>query len=219
MATPYFQLRFDHVPSTQDIAREEIDDLPLLVIAASQTVGRGRTGSDWLNADRALAVSIAFRHDPDDVRPSSLLAGVAATRAIPEVSLKWPNDVQRNGSKVGGILVERSAEITVVGMGVNLWWPDPIDGAGAIFDTDPGAEAHAEIGAIWGAELMDIMDRDGWPADEYREACQTLGQRIAWQPEGRGRAVEVGEDGGLVVETETGRATIYSGEVRHVRQV
>ncbi len=194
-----------------------MEDLPLLVIAARQTSGRGRSGSEWLTADRALAASLAFRPNADDNRPLSLMAGVAAVRAIPETRLKWPNDVLKDHLKAGGILVEMSEGVAVVGLGLNLWWPNPPEGAGALFDDDPGQEKHAEIGALWGAELMRLVDGDGWPAGEYRDACETLGRDITWEPEGSGTAVEVAEDGSLVVHTATGEERLHSGAVHHIR--
>ena len=57
MATPYFQLRLERVPSTQDVARERLAELPLLVMAGEQSEGRGRSGAGWMTADRALAAS------------------------------------------------------------------------------------------------------------------------------------------------------------------
>ena len=217
MATPYFQLRLERASSTQDVARAELDDLPVLVLAAGQTQGRGRSGAEWLNADRALAVSLAFRHDDDNRRPFSLMAGVAVTRATEGTILKWPNDVMLDGAKVGGILVERSGDVTVIGLGLNLWWPQPPDGVGALYEDDPGEEAHAETGALWGAELMELIDGHGWPISVYREVCDTIGRQINWDPDGAGRAVDIDEDGGLIVDTPTGRETLYSGAVRHVR--
>lgn len=216
MATPYSQHRIASTSSTQDLAREKKDSLPALVIAASQTEGRGRTGSGWETAPRALAVSMAF-DAPDDHRPFSLIAGVAATRAIEGVLLKWPNDLILVEEKVGGILVERSEGVVTVGLGVNLWWPDRPAGYGALYEEDPGADRHAEIGALWGAELMRLVDAAGWPVEEYRALCQTLGREITWQPDGVGRAVGIADDGGLVVETSLGPITIYSGAVRYVR--
>lgn len=194
-----------------------IDDLPVLVIAGSQARGRGRSGTPWETADRALAVSLAIHLDKHDQRPFSLMAGLAAIRAVGNTALKWPNDVLRDGLKVGGILVERNESATIVGLGLNLWWPRPDDGAGALFDSDPGPTVRDEIGAVWGAELIDLIDTPGWPIDEYRGACSTLGQAISWQPDGRGRAVDVTEDGALIVETPSGMETIYSGAVHHVR--
>lgn len=217
MATPYFQLRRDEVASTQDVARNGIDDLPLLVVAASQTRGRGRSGADWENADRALAASLAFRHDRGDARPFSLIAGLAATRAVSETSLKWPNDVMREDHKVGGILVERDDATTVVGLGLNLWWPEAPEGAGAVFESDPGPSARDEIGALWGAELMELIDAAGWPVDSYRAACATLGKDITWEPDGIGKALDITRDGALVVQTDRGEEKLHSGAIRHIR--
>jgi BirA family biotin operon repressor/biotin-[acetyl-CoA-carboxylase] ligase len=216
MATPYLQLWDEEVPSTQDRARAELGRLPVVVAAQRQTAGRGRGGADWLNAPRALAVSVAFRRPDDDVRPFSLMAGVAASRSIQGVALKWPNDLMLGELKVGGILVERAEEI-VIGLGLNLWWPDPPPGVGAVETVDPGPELHARVAGLWAAELMAMVEADGWPAEEYRAACMTLGRDITWEPAGRGRAVDVAEGGGLVVETEGKRETITSGAVHHIR--
>lgn len=217
MATPYFQMRFDRVPSTQDVARERFDGLPMLVLARGQTAGRGRSGSEWVTADRALAASLAMAADERETRPFSLMAGLAAVRAVGGTSLKWPNDVLVDGDKVGGILVERSGVMVVVGLGLNLWWSSPPEGVGALNEEDPGGDAYAEVGALWGAELVAMIDDEGWPIDEYRKACVTIGRPITWDPDGSGTAVDVSNDGALLVETEDGRRPLYSGAVRHVR--
>lgn len=218
MATPYLQIFTSDVPSTQDLAIERLESLPVAVVASSQSEGRGRSGSAWDNADRALAVSVAWVADDDDRRPFSLMAGVAAVRALNDGSLlKWPNDVLKEERKVGGILVERTDRGIVAGLGLNLFWAEPPSGAGAVFDRDPGEEAHREIGSLWVAELMAQVDSDGWPADEYREACTTLGRSITWEPNGEGIAAGVSESGALLVETGSGIEEIHAGAVRHVR--
>jgi len=131
MATPYRQVRLVSPQSTQDEALQRLDDVPVVVIAEKQEAGRGRTGSDWWNAPRGLAASVAFRKQSADLRPVSLIAGVAAVRALPELSLKWPNDLMHSDLKVGGILVEVHDDAVVTGLGMNLWWPDPPEGAAA----------------------------------------------------------------------------------------
>jgi BirA family transcriptional regulator, biotin operon repressor / biotin---[acetyl-CoA-carboxylase] ligase len=217
LATPYFQLRLERVPSTQDVARENLEDLPLLVLASSQSRGRGRSGAKWLTADRALAASLAFHHDASEDRPLSLMAGLAAVRATSNTALKWPNDVMVAEAKVGGILVERSEDTTVIGLGLNLWWADPPEGMGGLLTDDPGEERFGEVGALWGAELMELLDETGWPIDAYREASFTLGRQITWDPDGEGHAIDISSDGALVVETRSGIEKIYAGAVRHVR--
>ncbi len=205
--------------STQDVARQRLDVLPVLVISSGQTEGRGRSGSEWLTADRALAVSYAWRHTEGDDRPFSLMAGVAATRAIPGAMLKWPNDVVFVEGKAGGILVERSAGVTVVGLGLNLWWTEPVSEMAALYESDPGESAHVEIGSLWGANLAELIEDEGWPFEEYRSVCVTIGREITWDAGGPARAVDIAEDGGLVVETADGVEILYSGAIRHVRTV
>lgn len=217
MATPYLLIRREEVPSTQDVARAELDALPAQVVAKGQTSGRGRTGAGWMNAPAALATSIAFRADPDDRRPFSLVAGVAAVRAMPSLGLKWPNDLIRADDKLGGILVERTDNVVVTGLGLNLWWPDPPPGIGALLAEKPKAGLHAELAGIWGAEFLAIVESGAWPAQEFREACLTLGRRITWEPGGAGVARDVSDDGGLIVEMGTSRTILQSGAVRHVR--
>jgi len=217
LATPYFQLRLERVPSTQDVARDRLAELPLLVMAREQSEGRGRSGAGWMTADRALAASIAWRDDGEDDRPFSLMAGVAAVRSIPESRLKWPNDVLMSGGKAGGILVERSAGVTVVGLGLNLWWPEAGEGMSALYRSDPGGHAHLELGSLWGANLMELLASDSWPVEDYRAACATIGEDVVWEPDGTGRAVGIGDDGALLVETSEGVQAIHSGAVRHVR--
>ncbi|MGH8873054.1 MAG: biotin--[acetyl-CoA-carboxylase] ligase [Acidimicrobiia bacterium] len=216
MATPYLQLSVEEVPSTQDLALAELDRLPVVVVAQRQTAGRGRGDADWLTAPRALAVSVAFRPSDDDRRPFSLMAGVAAARSLDGVTLKWPNDLMAGELKLGGILAERSGDL-VVGMGLNLWWPDPPRGIGALHEEDPGPEVHARIAGLWAAELLRIVEDDGWPAGEYRGLCATLGREITWDPEGRGRAIDITDEGALVVEVDGARSLVTSGAIRHVR--
>lgn len=146
------------------------------------------------------------------------MAGVAAVRALGDESvLKWPNDVMKGENKLGGILVERSDRGVVAGLGLNLFWAEPPTSAGSVFDRDPGEAAHREIGALWVAELMALVESDGWPVDEYRASCATLGRSITWEPNGRGLAAGISDSGALLVETDSGMEEIHAGAVHHVR--
>ena len=197
---------------------DQLESLPVAVIAPGQSQGRGRSGARWENADRALAVSVAWPADDEDRRPFSLMAGVAAIRALDDGSgLKWPNDVMRGELKIGGILVERSDKGVVAGLGLNLFWAEPPEGVGSVSAQDPGAEAHRGLGAMWVAELMAQVEAKGWPVDEYREACTTLGRSISWEPNGEGIAAGISESGALLVDTVSGIEEIHAGAVRHVR--
>ena len=222
----------EEASSTQDEARElfgEGEGGPVLVVAARQTRGRGRMGSRWETAPAAAAVSLAFRPGwPARSWPLiTLTAGVAALRALrgavaagaAGLSLKWPNDLMRGEWKLGGILTEAGPGLAVAGWGVNLFWPDPPPGAGALLEEAPPSGLAASLGRRWAEEVLALTGGPApdWPRAEYRRACSTLGREIAWRPGGRGRAVDVSADGGLVVETEDGTVVLNAGEIREIR--
>jgi BirA family biotin operon repressor/biotin-[acetyl-CoA-carboxylase] ligase len=209
----------EEVGSTQELARQEASvRVPAVVVAHRQTAGRGRSGASWETAPRAVAVSVAFRSITASM-PLSLVAGVAARRVLGErVSLKWPNDVLLGDDKVAGILLESHGDLVVAGLGINLFWPDPPPGSGALFLEDPGEETGPGLAEAWAATLLDLVQAPLWPRDEYLVACSSLGADLVWEPSGRGRAVDVGVDGSLVVLTDGGEVRLSSGAVRHVRR-
>lgn len=223
MATPYSLVSLDVIDSTQDEARRRYQGTPVLVVAGVQRQGRGRRGREWLSAPRSVAASLCL----DVVWPQPrlalipLMAGVAAARAV-GVGLKWPNDLFAGDRKVGGILVEATGSMVTAGVGLNLWWPDPPIGMGATHDTDPGGDEVVAVANRWAVELLAMIESgpDRWPRAEYLERCVTIGREITWEPDGRGVAIGVDADGGLVVDMgSSGRTTIRSGEVHDVRAV
>lgn len=149
-----------------------------------------------------------------------LAAGLAVREAAgEEIRLKWPNDLVVDGRKVGGILAETGDDTAVVGLGLNVWWPEPIPGAAALLSTDPGPDAPQWIAEQWADGLLARVSgpAERWGLGEYLEVCDTLGREIVWEPAGRGTATGVAADGGLIVETEEGPVTLHAGEVREVR--
>jgi BirA family biotin operon repressor/biotin-[acetyl-CoA-carboxylase] ligase len=227
MATQYATHRLNEVGSTQDEARIRfVDAGPVLVIAGIQTHGRGRSGAAWVHAPRASAASLALRPEWPDGRLGliPLLAGMAARSVVGTIfgtalRLKWPNDLMLGHSKVGGVLVEMAGGVLVAGCGINVWWPDAPEGMGAVVGEDPGPDVASRLAEAWGAALAAVIDAgpDAWDRTAYLAACDTVGREIEWDPDGRGRAVDVAADGGLVVVMEAGTVTLRSGAVRTVR--
>lgn len=229
MATPYVMHRLAEVGSTQQEARRLLPaagDLPLLLVADRQVHGRGRSGNEWVSAPRAAAVSLAL----EPAWPATtwsripLVAGLAAREAIRTTvgvlpGLKWPNDLVTPAGKIGGVLVEASGATAVIGCGINLWWPEPIPGAAGLCPVDPGPEATEAFAAEFAERTLHRLAGEvrRWGHDEYRAACVTLGTWISWDPGGHGEAVDVAEDGALIVESAIGRITLHSGTVQTVR--
>ena len=101
-------------------------------IAEVQTQGRGRRGRSWQATPyRNLVMSFAWRFDagPSLVAGLSLAAGLAVLRAlneygVPDLSLKWPNDVLARGRKIAGLLADVQGEaagpcLVILGIGIN----------------------------------------------------------------------------------------------------
>lgn len=105
-------------------------------VAETQTAGRGRWGRPWVSpfgANLYLSVLRTFTTEPESLQGLSLAVGVAVARALQSVdvrgiALKWPNDVQLGGKKLGGILLEMSGSSAgpwpvVAGIGINIDMP------------------------------------------------------------------------------------------------
>ena len=227
MDTPYVIHRLDEVASTQDEARRRYTEgEATIVLAGRQIAGRGRTGNEWIHAPRASAASVAIAPTwpESSLGLIPLLGGMAARHAIRNelgstIDLKWPNDLMVAGTKIGGILVEAPDGVIVAGCGINLWWPDPPSGMGAIVQRDPGADAAFRLAETWAVGFLQAIDGgpSSWDRNAYIAACETIGLEMEWDPEGRGRAVGVAADGGLIVATASGQQTLRSGTVRTVR--
>lgn len=222
MATPYSLQVYDEVTSTQDIAVATLADEPILVVAGRQTEGRGRSQRAWESAPRAMAASLALRPtwDLESWPLIPLVAGLAAAETLDgDVTLKWPNDLLMGEDKVGGILVEGSGGVLVVGFGLNLWWPNPPSGSGSLSIDDPGPEAVVDTATAWAERLLERMagGPGDWGRDRYLELSATVGRRVTWEPNGEGTAIDVGTDGSLIVETDHGVQELIAGEIRHLR--
>ena len=98
------------------------------LIADRQTAGRGRLGRVWDDGIGNFMGSTLAEVRPDDppLHSLALIAAIALIRCLRKVApdlpamVKWPNDILVDGAKLAGILLERSANHVVIGIGVNL---------------------------------------------------------------------------------------------------
>lgn len=204
--------------------------LPLLVMADSQTAGRGRRGRFFYSPpDTGLYFSLVVRCRATETPVSvTTTAAVAAARAIENltgraVSVKWVNDLLLDGKKVCGILTEAindpiEGKVTqvIVGIGVNLttvsFPPNLADLAGSLAVDVPREALAAAITDTF----LDLLPRGG-DMEEYRRRSCVLGRDVSFEENGIvrfGKAVAIEADGGLTVrETDGTVRTLRTGEI------
>lgn len=128
---------FESVDSTNEralaLTASELPERASVIIAESQTNGRGRLGRRWVSPPgRNLYFSAVLRPAivPKDATLLTIIAAVSGAVALRnrtglEVRIKWPNDLMVKGRKIGGILTELRSDsgkinLAVIGMGVNV---------------------------------------------------------------------------------------------------
>lgn len=221
----------EEVGSTNDAARDlALADAPAgtAVLARRQSHGRGRAGRSWASPEGGLYLSVVLRPASPPHRWSLLPLALGA--AVVDIlradgfpaALKWPNDVLLEGRKTGGLLLESrmgARSFVVAGIGLNLASaPAGVPGVACLAQFGRAPEPRALAPRIVDAFLATTqrLDDEG-PAPtlaDVRRVCATLGRKVAWE-KGEGTAVDVAEDGALVVEAQDGaRHRVAAGDVR-----
>ena len=210
---------------------------PVLLIAEAQTAGRGRAGRSWLSTPGAtLTFSLAwhFKGPLQRIAGLPLAVGVALAETMNALSvpvqLKWPNDLLRDGKKLGGILVETqqsaAGEIwAVIGAGINLVMSDELEAqigravaaAPWLAQMDRNALMAALLSRL--AAVLAEFDDTGFAAfsERWNALHAWQGQNVSIIDNGQtlhsGRAAGVDDIGRLLLDTADGRTGILSGDV------
>ncbi|NIO36689.1 biotin--[acetyl-CoA-carboxylase] ligase, partial [Candidatus Bathyarchaeota archaeon] len=126
---------YKSLSSTNKIAKEvaeKTDEEKIVILAETQTMGRGRLGRQWISPKGGLWLSVILRPQtsPKEALRLTFIMSSAVAKTIKtlfnlETSVKWPNDVLVNGKKISGILTEintRESLVTfvIVGVGINV---------------------------------------------------------------------------------------------------
>ncbi|MEW5854865.1 MAG: biotin--[acetyl-CoA-carboxylase] ligase [Myxococcota bacterium] len=212
-----------------------------VVVAETQTAGRGRRGRAFVSPPGAgLYLSVVLRPplSPRDGFRLTLCGAHAVVDACEALGiparLKWPNDVLVRGRKLCGVLTEMSADMerihqAIVGIGVN------VNTQAAEFPPEVAAiatSARVELGHVvdrpaFCASLLTALSAwyaralDDFPAlvQRARERSDTLGRRVKVRDghdEIAGEALDLDDDGALVLRTGKGVTRVVSGDVEPV---
>ncbi|MHB8605273.1 MAG: biotin--[acetyl-CoA-carboxylase] ligase [Thermoplasmatota archaeon] len=211
--------RLDQCESTNDEVRslaEKGAAAGTTVVARVQTAGRGRGGRSWVSPPGALLASVVLRPRIEPARWGliPIAAGLALAEALDAqgvpTRLRWPNDVDFEARKLAGILAEsRVPDFAVVGLGVNvdvsprLLPRDAATLAGRGVDADAllartldGLDTH--LAALERGDATRVLGA-------YRARCATIGSNVRVAGRGLADALDVRDDGALLVRFTDGR--------------
>ncbi len=212
---------------------------PTLLVAASQSAGRGRLGKPWRSDASALTFSLGLELAPADWSGLSLAVGLAVAEALhPTIQIKWPNDLWLHERKLAGILVETAsffsssssssgtasgepgARYTVIGIGINIA-PRAAEGLATppawLQELVPGISAAQTLEriALPLVATLQAFCLSGFAALAERYAARDLlsGRSVQLSDDRTGVAQGVSANGALLLRTATGLQAITSAEV------
>ena len=237
---------FKETESTNILARDMAGsvDEGTVVIAESQTGGRGRMGRKWISPEGGIWLSVVLkpRMQPLHAPRITLLAGVAVAKTIRNIGLpakiKWPNDVLINGRKVCGILTEIGAEMdsiqyVVVGVGIDAnvdteTFPEEVRDSSTSLKNELGFDINrVEFVQRLLSELESLymkFQKEGFSSilEEWRNMSATIGEWVKITTQSRimyGEAIGVDSEGALILETSEGKLEkIVAGHCEHLRK-
>jgi BirA family biotin operon repressor/biotin-[acetyl-CoA-carboxylase] ligase len=228
-------LYFPEVSSTMDVARDQAKKhCPdfTIVIAGRQTKGRGRLNRRWLSDDGGLYFTMVLRPTiPLQLSfKVSFLASLTLAKVIRKMlqidaMVKWPNDILVDERKISGMLVELEAEadrvfFIALGMGINVN-NDPSEaepGASSLRKIIGRQVSRKDLLALFLKEFRYWMKKADFDhvISEWKKHTVTLGRHVrivTQQAESEGLAVDVDENGALVLELADGeRKKIIYGD-------
>lgn len=233
--------RFDTVPETGSTNADLLTRLSAgeqiaegyWLIADRQQQGRGRHGRQWLDGPGNFMGSTIVHLGPHDPAPHTLSfvsalavhSTVAGGLARPDaLQLKWPNDVLLSGVKFCGILLERSGNCAVVGIGVNLTAAPKLEDRETLALTETGAAPDRDmfardLAANFEAELGRWRQSGAQPVlQRWQAAAHQPGERLSVHDD-NGRRITgtydgLEDDGALRLRLDDGSArVIHAGDV------
>jgi len=232
--------------STQNIAEQMLAEGAedgLLVLAETQTAGRGRYGRDWFSPPGAgiymslvLNPRVPYRYLPQlTIVTAAALSRVLRRMTDLDVRLKWPNDLYVNNRKISGILLESSQQAgqsrVIMGCGISVnipqeAYPESLQNKATSLLAASGKQWERE--SIIANFLLELEQLLALYESSGFSVFRSIWEAYAWQPQEpielttpqgpvRGMPRTIDEEGALVVELEDGKLmTIYAGEITDV---
>lgn len=223
-----------------DVAAQAGAPEGLLIMADTQSAGRGRLTRSWFSPPGVnLYCSLLLRPQVELAAVPSLplVVGLAVAEALVACAptllpkIKWPNDILVNDKKIAGILCELQTQhdkpdYVIVGVGINInlteaQLPEELKGRATSILIESGVEhAREQILTAFLNRLEPLYDN--WCAFGFKPLLQSINaldalRERALRIELSGAPVEgvasgILADGALLLKTKEGSMPIYSGE-------
>jgi BirA family biotin operon repressor/biotin-[acetyl-CoA-carboxylase] ligase len=234
---------FTEVTSTNDIAKKFVTMKAregTVVIADTQTSGKGRLGRGWLSPKGGIWFSIILRPEvkAKDTFKMTFLTAVAIAKTIKKMfklnaEIEWPNDVLINGKKVCGILTETSirgdaVDSVIVGVGINVnvdinFFPKDLKKTVTTLAAEVNSEVDREkflsklLTELEVYYKMFKENRFDSILEEWKQLNRFFGANaevVSFDEKITGQAVNVDQNGALVIRLADGTTRkVFSGDV------
>ena len=212
--------------STMNVAKELVKGGvkdKAIVIAESQTCGRGRLGREWLSPEGGIYATLILKPKmiPIYAPRITLMASIAVAKVIRsryglKADLKWPNDVLIEGKKVCGVLAEMEAETDVInfvnlGIGINANTSvSQYEKRATSLKEELGKKVSRKEflnSVLKEINAQQILLTRGDLLEEWKNLSVTLGRDVRIMTLGKeivGRAIGIDTNGALILRSEDG---------------
>lgn len=231
------KIHFDTIDSTNKYLKEHYFELVdfSIVYADHQTQGRGRLGKIWIDDSQSALFSILLKEhiSVNMISILPLIVGVAVHKTlikyIPDILIKWPNDLIVGTKKLVGILLEGiieqdNVQAIVIGIGINVNndnFPSELDkrSTSLFLETKRKYIIEEIIDEVADKirEELQIFNQDKMTYLHYCNMYSAFkGKEISFIKNGKsyvGKYIEINADGSLLVNVDNHNENLYSGEV------
>jgi len=119
----YFYQRIDSTNEEAKRLLREGKSPPFYVVAEEQTQGKGQQSRKWISHRGGLYISIVLGEEYGI--PTALLSATLSVQRllipyIPDIKIRFPNDLITKNKKIAGILIEKGNSFTIFGIGINV---------------------------------------------------------------------------------------------------
>ena len=237
---------YNSIDSTQNQALKIADNAEndgVMIVAAKQTGGKGRSGRKWISPKGGIWISIIL-HPQFDISITTLFpiaSALALSKAVEKTfkivpELKWPNDMTINGKKIAGMLVDVSMESNkiesvVLGVGINFdvdvkFVEKSLKGTGNYYGISSLSEQKKKVKPVklvqtFLVELEKIYEMLNTKQtrkilSEWTKRSSTIGRDIEINTGNgkiKGKAVKIDEDGALIISENGKTNRIIAGDI------